>query len=278
MKWTDGVPVTSQDVKWSWQAIMNPDNNVVSRHGYDDIAGHRHAESKHRRRTLEASASRRSSTTFFAESDQPYMIAPGARPGALSEPQPSPFQQRPVGKRRTLQIRRMDARRSHHLGAKRCASSWAGRTSNRVDVRIVPDEDTSVNLLRTHAIDYMFQASIENYPALRSVPDIRIVWVNVNGYYYVQLNLARPDLSDPRVRQAIAYAIDKNELVRTLTYGTQTVATADIPDWMWAFNPHVRSYPHDPARGAIAVARARAGRRDPTESCKRASTSSRSSW
>ncbi len=36
-RWTDGVPVTSADVKWSWQAIMNPDNNVVSRHGYDFI-------------------------------------------------------------------------------------------------------------------------------------------------------------------------------------------------------------------------------------------------
>ena len=36
-KWTDGVPVTSKDVKWSWQAIMNPDNNVVSRHGYDYV-------------------------------------------------------------------------------------------------------------------------------------------------------------------------------------------------------------------------------------------------
>jgi peptide/nickel transport system substrate-binding protein len=36
-KWTDGQPVTSHDVKWSWQAIMNPNNNVVSRHGYDYI-------------------------------------------------------------------------------------------------------------------------------------------------------------------------------------------------------------------------------------------------
>ena len=36
-KWTDGVAVTSKDVKWSWSAIMNPANNVVSRHGYDYV-------------------------------------------------------------------------------------------------------------------------------------------------------------------------------------------------------------------------------------------------
>jgi peptide/nickel transport system substrate-binding protein len=93
----------------------------------------------------------------------------------------------------------------------------------------------------------MFQASIQTYQTLRSVADVRIVWVNVNGYSYVQMNCSAPFLSDPRVRLALAYAIDKNEIVRTETFGTQTVATEDIPNWMWAYNPHVPVYPHDPA-------------------------------
>ena len=50
-KWSDGVPVTSKDVKWSWQAIMNPNNNVVSRHGYDFVEVDRHAGCGHRRGT-----------------------------------------------------------------------------------------------------------------------------------------------------------------------------------------------------------------------------------
>jgi peptide/nickel transport system substrate-binding protein len=94
----------------------------------------------------------------------------------------------------------------------------------------------------------MFQASPETYPALKSVPDIHLAFVNVNGYERVQLNTARPYLSDPRVRLAVAYAIDKQRLVDTLTYGQMNEATEDIPDWMWAFNPGVRSYPHDPAK------------------------------
>ena len=36
-KWTDGVPVTGKDVKWSWQAIMNKNNNIISQHGYDYV-------------------------------------------------------------------------------------------------------------------------------------------------------------------------------------------------------------------------------------------------
>ena len=53
-------------------------------------------------------------------------------------------------------------------------------------------------------------------------------------------------LADPRVRTAIAAAIDKNALTRQLTYGQATTATEDIPDWMWAFDPAVKSVPFDP--------------------------------
>ena len=35
--WSDGVPVTAHDVAWSWQAIENPNNDAVSRHGYDEV-------------------------------------------------------------------------------------------------------------------------------------------------------------------------------------------------------------------------------------------------
>jgi peptide/nickel transport system substrate-binding protein len=250
-KWSDGVPVTSRDVKWSWQAIMNPDNNVVSRHGYDYVA---RIDTPNPYTTVVHLKQRFAPfvDTFFAESDQPYMIAPAHVLERYPNLNQVPFNGAPTvsdGPFKFVQWAHGD-----HITLARNDAFFLGRPQlDRIVVRVVPDEDTSVNLLRTHAIDYMFQASIENYEALRSIPDIRIVWVNVNGYYYIQLNLARPYLSDRRVRLAIAYAIDKNELIRTLTYDTQTVATADIPDWMWAFNPSVRSYPHDPGESRMLL-------------------------
>jgi peptide/nickel transport system substrate-binding protein len=35
--WSDGVPISSTDFKFTFDTIMNPDNNVVSRNGYDKI-------------------------------------------------------------------------------------------------------------------------------------------------------------------------------------------------------------------------------------------------
>ncbi len=37
VKWHDGAPFTSRDVRFTWQAIMNPNTAITTRHGYDLI-------------------------------------------------------------------------------------------------------------------------------------------------------------------------------------------------------------------------------------------------
>jgi peptide/nickel transport system substrate-binding protein len=245
-KWTDGQPVTSKDVRWSWQAIMNPNNNVVSRHGYDYVKSIETPDDY----TVVVHLKQRFSpfvNTFFAMSDQPMSVAPAHVLAKYPNVNQIPFDNKPTvsdGPFRFAQWSRND-----HITLVRNDGFFMGRPGlRRIEIKIIPDENTTVNLMKTHAIDFMFQASPETYPSLKSVPGVRLVFVNVNGYERVQLNTARPFLADPRVRLAIAYAINKRQLVDTLTYGQMTEATEDIPDWMWAFNPTVRSYPHDPAR------------------------------
>ena len=41
-----------------------------------------------------------------------------------------------------------------------------------------------------------------------------------NDYWYFALNEARPPWNDVRVRQAIAYAIDRSAVVQATSYGT----------------------------------------------------------
>ncbi len=56
-------------------AIMNPTNNVVSRHGYDFVKSIDTPDDVYRRRPSEAKFSP-FVNTFFAESDQPFPVAP----------------------------------------------------------------------------------------------------------------------------------------------------------------------------------------------------------
>jgi peptide/nickel transport system substrate-binding protein len=253
-RWSDGAPVTSHDVKWSWQALENPNNNVISRHGYDVV---RSIDTPNGR-TVVVHLKRRFApfvNTFFAESDQPYEIAPAHALENYPNVNQVPFDRDPSVSDGPFEFvswahgdRIVFAANPHFFkgipGLK------------RVTVEIVADDDTAINLLRTHAIDYFFQPSIATYPTLERVPDVRIVFVDMNAYEALQFNITHPGVSDPLVRLAVAHAIDKPSFVTRLTHDRDKVATEDIPDWMWAFDPNVKSYPYDVATAKALLMRA----------------------
>jgi len=252
--WSDGVPVTAHDVAWSWQAIENPNNDAVSRHGYDEVRAidtpDAHTVVVHLKKRFSPFVN-----TFFAESDQVYDILPAHVLARYPNINNVSFNARPEigdGPFRFVEWRRadrilLDANPRFFEGAPGL---------KRVEVLFVPNEDSAINLLRAHALDYIYQPSIQTYPVLRSLPDARIVWVNVNGFEGVEFNLSHPALTDGRVRAAIAAALDKPSLALTLTHGQTVAATEDLPNWMWAFDPGVRSVPFDIAGARQLLAQA----------------------
>jgi peptide/nickel transport system substrate-binding protein len=253
-RWTDGVPVTSRDVAWSWQAIENGNNDVVSRHGYDDVRSIDTPDAY----TLVVRLKQRFSpfvNTFFAESDQPYDILPAHALVRYADLNHVPFDAAPLVSDGPFRFERWERGDRIVLGAN--PGFFEGKPRlRRIELQFVPNENSAVNLLRTHAVDYIFQPSIQTFPSLHALPDARIVWVSVNGYEGVELNLSHPALADRRVRTAIAAALDKEALTRQLTYGQVTTATEDLPNWMWAFDPAVRSVPFNPVAAKALLAQA----------------------
>lgn len=253
-RWSDGVPVTANDVRFSWNAIENPNNNVVSRHGYDDVRAidtpDAHTAIVHLKKRFSPFVN-----TFFAESDQPYDVVPAHVLARYPDVNRLAFNAAPTvsdGPFRFVAWRRGDR---IELAAN--PGFFEGRPAlARVDVDFVPNEDSAINLLRTHAVDYIFEPSIQTYLTLRTLTDSRIVWVNVNGFEGVEFNLSHSVLADTRVRRAIAAAIDKVSLTQRLTYGQTTVATEDLPNWIWAFDPNVKSVPYDPEAAKRLLAQA----------------------
>lgn len=65
------------------------------------------------------------------------------------------------------------------------------------------------------------------------------------GCAYVGINLRDPVLKDLRVRQALAYAVDREAIVKHLRRGLATPAVGVLPPSCWAFEPNVPSFSHD---------------------------------
>lgn len=245
-RWTDGQPVTSEDVKWTWQAIMNGANNIISRHGYDDVASIDTPDPKtaviHLKQKFAPFVN-----TFFADSDQPYPVMPSHVLARYPNINSIPFDGAPTVSDGPFKFKRWF--RGDHIELTANDDFFLGKPGLAgITIRTVANDETALNLLRTHDIDWVFEESVSNYPSASKIPGTRLAWADVNGYEDLQLNVQRPLLRDVRVRQALAYAIDKQRLIQTITYGQERIATEDQPTFMWSYDPNVKSYPYDPQK------------------------------
>jgi peptide/nickel transport system substrate-binding protein len=65
---------------------------------------------------------------------------------------------------------------------------------------------------------------------------------------YIGVNTEAPPLRDVRVRQAIAYAIDRKALIEAKLGGRAELASSFIPPGHWAYASDTKTYAYDPAR------------------------------
>jgi len=68
------------------------------------------------------------------------------------------------------------------------------------------------------------------------------------AYTYLGFNLKHPWFQDKRVRQAIAYGIDKQEIIDVVLFGLGSPATGPYVPNTWPYNPDVRRYEYNPEK------------------------------
>ncbi|HEY9180844.1 MAG TPA: ABC transporter substrate-binding protein, partial [Candidatus Baltobacteraceae bacterium] len=128
----------------------------------------------------------------------------------------------------------------------------------QITVKIIPDANTVEAELRAHDLDFAPDIATANVGNLRARPaaGITVVLPPSPTYSAIFFNTAHPPLNDVNVRRALAYAINKPRIIRTLTYGTAVPATADLSDFYWAYDPNVTTYPYDLAKADALLDRA----------------------
>ncbi len=65
------------------------------------------------------------------------------------------------------------------------------------------------------------------------------------AYTYMGFNLKHPWFKDKRVRQAIAHAIDRSEIVDVVLFGLGSPATGPYVPNTWPYNPNVKKYEYN---------------------------------
>jgi peptide/nickel transport system substrate-binding protein len=239
VRWQDGAPFTSADVAFTQAAIMNPANNVNVRQPYDHVVRVDTPD------PFTVVVHLRAPYAPFIVGWNASAILPAHLLAAKHDINADPFNSAPIGTG-AFELERWE--RGSELVFTANPSYFDGPPRlQHVVVKVIQDETAGAIALRTHEIDWLFQPSPREANELSSDPDARVERLDINEQEGIYLNLTRPILADVRVRQALSLAVDRAGLAAKLGFGFLTPATADIPSFMWAYDPELRA-PYDPGR------------------------------
>jgi len=118
----------------------------------------------------------------------------------------------------------------------------------RVRFAVVPDATTQALELRKGSADVIINASFtpDSVLTLEREPTLAVEQAPGTEMQYMAFNLRDPILKDARVRQAIAYALDRRPIIEYLWRGLARPARSVLPPQSWAYNGNVPTYEHDP--------------------------------
>jgi peptide/nickel transport system substrate-binding protein len=245
VRWQDGAPFTGADVKFSWQQVMNDQNDVVNRTGYDVVRSidtpDAYTVVLHMKKVFPPEID-----TFFAESDTPYDIIPKHLLSGFASLNRVAFNSQPVG---TGPYEVVRWTRGQEIMLKANPHYFRGAPHiPRIDVEIIPDENTMQTLMESGGIDLALEVPAIYLNNLRRDSSVVLELPAGPNWEGVVFNTAHPPLDDLRVRQALTYGIDRETLLRDVFYGIGSIATADQTPFSWAYDRALRPISYNPAK------------------------------
>ena len=262
VKWHDGKPFTADDVVFSYNLYADPAaasiiaNNLSDIKGYDDFrngkAGSLAGVSKVDSHTVKIELN--GPRPLWVELKQIYFsILPKHLLGEVkpSEIARSPFwTQNRVG---TGPFKWTKYVPDQYIEVVRNDDYFLGKPKvNRIVYRIFADIPGILNALAANEIDVMSYEGggvpVSDIERMQKVPTLNVLpTVDAGLPTYLQFNFAQSFLKDPRVRQAMIYAIDRDKIIATVRKGTGKISNTMFPA-TWAQSPELNPYKFDPAK------------------------------
>ncbi|MCA1668045.1 MAG: ABC transporter substrate-binding protein, partial [Thermomicrobia bacterium] len=246
VKWHDGQPFTADDVKFTFDTMLDPKINARFR---SNIKG-----------VTEAVVNSPLSVTLKLTTPLPslpiqlgyniHMIPKHVLQGQDINA-PKDFLAKPIGTGpfkfveatpgSTMTVERYD---NFHFGAPQL---------DRITFKVTPDINAQLAQLKTGELDFML---MEPDQAATVKSDTNIVIQNASqvNYYFIAYNDKRPLFSDKLVRQALTMAIDREAIVKDVLGGAGQIANGPInPLLAWAYTDEVKKLSYDPKAAAAQL-------------------------
>ena len=257
--WSDGTPITSADFKFTYDMLMADGNAVASRSPYDLMA------------SLET-PDERTVVVTFPEPYAPWLSSLFSGSSGISIV-PAHILQPVFDAEGTIDTAEWNTAPTVSCGPfvfdEWQSGSFAGFVANdnfwlgrpKLDelfFRFVPDDASMIAALVAGDGD------VGTFFAYSDVPQLEEAGITIlnsfsgfNEGWYINMHPEKgnPALKDVRVRQALAYAFNREKLVQDVLLGLTNVAATDYDNSPW-IDPSITPYPYDPEKATALLAEA----------------------
>lgn len=117
-----------------------------------------------------------------------------------------------------------------------------------IDISITPDAVTAQQMLTSGEVDYATSVPLENLGQLESTGDFEVRDSNSPFNFVALFNTTRPPLDDPKVRQALSYAMPYDDIISVGAQGYGTRSHGPVPRGIFPFSEDVPMYEQDLAK------------------------------
>jgi peptide/nickel transport system substrate-binding protein len=236
LRWSDGRPLTSDDVRFTWEAITHAESPATGTAGYTSIE------------RIDC-PDERTVVLHFAEPYAPYLtlfpcVLPRHATGDPADMANWQFNDHPIGPG-AFRLREWARGERIVMEANPYYRGQPAKPAlSSVTIQFVPDRETALELLASGEIDATWNMLEAFMPRLSQLPGIRIIGGPGPAAERLVLNQAHPDwrttsaadvqahphpaLSDLKTRTAIELAIDKPRIVKELLHSLAEVGTNEL--------------------------------------------------
>jgi peptide/nickel transport system substrate-binding protein len=109
----------------------------------------------------------------------------------------------------------------------------------KIRIKTVTDANSLQAELQSGGVDIAplpTNLSPDTLKSLENSPSLEVEQFNGSNIQYLQFNTQSPPLNNLKLRQAIAYAIDREKIINELLFGQATIAHSILPVESWAYN------------------------------------------
>lgn len=234
IKFHDGSELTAEDVKYTFETILDPDMKSPRAAGYQNIESIEILDPYTIKFTLKEVYA-----PFLIEMVQ--AIVPKE---ATEQQEGKQFTERLIG---TGAFKLVDWAHDEQLIFEANPDYFEGAPKlDQIVIKIIPDDTVRFLELKQRGIDFVQNAiPPDMVPIAEETKGLKVLAEESVVIYYLGFNLEDPILKNVKVRQAMAYAIDRQAIVDHLIKGQASLATGLLSPKNWAYEPAVKTYDYD---------------------------------